>query len=54
MIAEAAPPTTGFAADGKKDWYGHLQAEVTTRLCWRVATGHTVTATNSAVPRIRR
>lgn len=35
-------------------WYGHLRTEVTTRLYWRVATGHTVAATNSVEPSVRR
>src|ERR1035437_7550554 len=33
---------------------GTCAARVTTRLCWRAATGHTVRATNSAMSRIGR
>jgi hypothetical protein len=29
-------------------------ARVTTRLCWRTATGHTVTAANSVTSNVRR
>ncbi len=56
QITLAGPQLSGLQVAQAREvgGTGICKAEVTTRLYWRVATGHTVTATNSVVISVRR